>query len=474
MLKRFYDREICLKIIHKMIHKMSDNLKTKELFYDEEFYEESYIKMIEKDPAMIHKIPDNLKTKEFYLKLIKEDGSFIQYIEPMDEDFYIDAVKINPNILCFLPVSKRTKNVYIESLRHSGISINYICEIDEDVINILLETENFGEDFLYKIPEKYKTKELCDIALKYNPKSFEYVPDVYKTRKMCLDVLSKSGSMIHFVPQSLLKYTINNVEVQDTELISTAIKNDPYILIDLMANYNITHELYIDALKNEPSLLKYIPKEIKDVELCNVSVDGNGSMLEYVPKEIQTYDMCIKAVIDNPLMLEYCNNKTLELCIIAASVNSKSLIFVPEEFKTSLKFYSKLFKMNPKTISMIPEEFITQKMCNIAIYNNPSMLNIIPIKYRIDLLCAHSLYHESYDNVLPHIPKDIQTNSLFYNSVKDKLHDLTIVPKDKLIHIIKSHSNIIDDYRYLQELIPNYNMNVFTFGIGMLIGLFWR
>ena len=107
-------------------------------------------------------------------------------------------------------------------------------------------------DYMKFLPEKYKTKELCDIAVKENPVALKYVPEDMITPDLCESVVKENG-------------------------------------------YN----------------LKDVPFKHRTEEICEMAIKDNGYALRYVPSSQRTFEICDAAFAD----VRADNDKWKDLCL---------------------------------------------------------------------------------------------------------------------------------------------------------------
>ena len=53
---------------------------------------------------------------------------------------------------------------------------------------------------LEAVPDYFKTRKMCNDAVKKRPWQLKYVPDYFKTQEMCNDVVEKVSWALEYVP----------------------------------------------------------------------------------------------------------------------------------------------------------------------------------------------------------------------------------------------------------------------------------
>jgi hypothetical protein len=174
------------------------------------------------------------------------------------------------------------------------------------------------------IPNKYKTKELCEISVKKNGLTLSLVPDKYKTEELCLEAIKQNGRTLYHIPKHL----------RTKELCELAVKQNGYVLPYVPLEYE-TLELCKLAIQNNGDSLRYVPKYLITKELCELAVRNDGYSLQYVPDKYIDYNLCLEAVKQNGLALQDVpiKLKTQELCELAVRQNEWTLDSVPDKLK---------------------------------------------------------------------------------------------------------------------------------------------
>ncbi len=174
------------------------------------------------------------------------------------------------------------------------------------------------------VPEKYMTKDLCITAVKQNGQALGYVPDKYKTYDVCLTAATQHGGAIQFVPE----------EHKTFELCLVAVLNYSDAIIWVPEKHK-TYELCLAAVTTMGVALRDVPDKHKTLELCKVAVTNYGWAIKDVPDKYKTYELCLLAVSNTGFALEYIpeKHKTYELCLKAVT-----------------PFYNMLKQNDPQTI----------------------------------------------------------------------------------------------------------------------------
>lgn len=206
------------------------------------------------------------------------------------------------------------------------------------------------------IPNHMRSFELCEIAVRQNPRAIQFVPPQYQDAKPLLYklILKENGTLLKSIP----------MEERTQELCSIAVHQNVFALQSVPSQY-LTEEFMLLAISREldrehcpifemvaelyatptvcraavlrhPMALQWVPKHLLTAELCNLAIltnsncnyNNNGNAIRYIPPEFQTPEMCKIAVSWNAMNLEWVSVQTPELCKFAISMCSQAFTFV--------------------------------------------------------------------------------------------------------------------------------------------------
>ena len=288
----------------------------------------------------------------------------IQFMDEADNNVSLDYIEQNWNILepiClwlndlkFIPEKYRTKELCELVIKQNGIALEFIPKelITEELCELAVKQNGWSLDF---VPEYLKTKEMCKLAVKQSGWAIKYVPEEYITKEMCELAVKNDGYALQYVPEKLITEELCELAVKNDgriiffikkyltpELCKLAVENDGKALFSI-PEHLITEYICKRAVEQNGDSLQYVPEKLKTEELCKIAVQQNGLILCHVLYNMRTEELCELAVKNDGNALKYVsyNMRTEELCKIAVENNGDSLRYVPEEFKGQLKQYIK-------------------------------------------------------------------------------------------------------------------------------------
>jgi hypothetical protein len=238
--------------------------------------------------------------------------------------------------LSFIPGKFLSAKLYMMALPHILLNDSY---------------NHWTVAFLKRIPDKYKTLELCLATVRQDAFALESVPDELRSAEICLAAVQQEGSMLRETPE----------KEKIASLCLTAVKKDGCALHYVPA-YLKTPTLCKIAVRQEGAALEYVPKELKTAELCCTAVGKCGRALKFVPENLKTPEMCLMAVREEGYALQYVpeNLKTTELCRAAVIESSWAFKWVPENLLSAEMFRA------ANRCSPVPQEVIDDMLTPVG------------------------------------------------------------------------------------------------------------
>ena len=268
------------------------------------------------------------------------------------------------------------------------------------------------------IPEEYRTKELCELAVKQNGQALQLVPEELRIKELCEIAAKQDGLSLYFVPE----------ELKTKKIYELAVQNNGYAL-EYVPEELRTPELCAIAVQNNGEALEYVPIKLRTKELCKLAVKENGFALEYVTEHLMTPELCESSVKNNALALEYIPEelKTKELCELVVKNNGYALQYIPEHLKTK-ELFKLAVQSNGNALDCVPKELRTKELCELAIQNNGYALKFVLEHLITQELCELAIQNSGY--ALQYVPEHLKTKELCKLAVKQNKNVLHIIPKE--------------------------------------------
>ena len=321
------------------------------------------------------------KTVEQYVQMMLADPNTRRSVpEELHEDPQIQAA-------CRKIVLEDTALLYWEKVPWSMLSEETCIEV--------VETEESGSEVLEYIPSGWRTRAVCEAAIKRNCDNMRYVP----------------------------------FGTWDQELLDMAFRTDPAEASSSMFFSHVPDHLFSDwicdtIIAHCPEELQDLPKERRTLERCLDAVKRRGVMLKAVPRNLMTEEVCLAAVGEDGAALEYVPDELRTRAVCEAALNSKTLAWCPPRERASKEFYyerdpllgDRDWRRHPLT--HIPEEILTEEMCLAAVTRAGQALYHVPEKFRTPRVCEAAVRNDPA--AIEDVPEALRTEELISLSQQAK------------------------------------------------------
>jgi hypothetical protein len=353
--------------------------------------------------------PNEISLKTFTKYLVNTDSSFYEkklhlwkkfisnenetekliLSDDLPEEIYKLAVEYNKTYLANIPEKYRTKEICELSLYNTP---------DQVILDIVLKS-------LQDTLNKEETFQLCKNSLNINGLNIKHVPEEYKTNIELLTLAVKNkGTVIEkFVPEELITKELCELAL---ETFSTT------DIIQSFPEQYRTYEMYKLAMKNNSFPLNEIPKKHKTKEMYEIAVRSKGRNIKYVPIEYTSKEMYIDSLhSSHGFSIKYIPFSE-ELYTLAIEINKYIVNYIPRkffdkfpnlydvifqnglignfevpEFLESQEFYNDIVQKKKYTLEFVPEKYRTKELCELAFSTNEHSLQSVPDKLRTIEFC---------------------------------------------------------------------------------------
>lgn len=247
-------------------------------------------------------------------------------------------------------------------------TLNFLNSIPSEDMTLGLAERIFVKEpeLFYRIPDKFKDRDLCDTAVRYDGSYLKYVPEAMKTWELCMKAIRRSPYAIAHLPVSMknpetyLRLVRENP--RNLKGIPRANRTSEMCRIAFDNTYgkNKTDYSVISAL-TDPSMLYRVfreqddPKKIRflmdilphDATLITPkvaleAVRKNGEVLNSVPSHSITAEVAEAAVMNWPEAIQWVPRKlrTPDICLRAATCQRELSVYVPDKIAKERNIYS--------------------------------------------------------------------------------------------------------------------------------------
>lgn len=247
------------------------------------------------------------------------------------------------NILKNIKISK-TQEHHLKLIKSNRKNFHRIAKkhLTEDFLLTIIDKDRWATELFEEQSESFYIK-----ALKVNAYVFQYFK--LKNFTLCKLAVSLSSGNIEYVPKDILNYEIASIALT---------KKDEYM--------------------NE-SLLKFIPSNLIDYNLCLKAVNQYGENLEFVPDIFHTPELLQCSISQKPNAIKFTKKQSPELISICLENDEKYSSFEIENVKEkNYEFYLKAIALKKCKLNDVPLKFRTSEICLSAVKNNGEDLKHVP------------------------------------------------------------------------------------------------
>lgn len=361
----------------------------------------SYVEYIKEDFSNINKIPKKFQNNNFYNMLPKDD---------------IDISKVDPRIM--------TEHLCCLAIDKSHEAIKYI-------------------------PEHLFTEKVCRQIIRMDPLAITCIPPDKLTADICISVLEKNPNTLHTImnlnldQHVLERIIVHQIEsgkhfsfdILTPELCLGILKRKSSFYKRIPARFR-TPEFHIKMVKNFPLLLSKINTDELTKEICDAAFESSVNVFRLIPLKFTDENMILKAI----------------------EADEKNMIIVPEDMKTP-KIFELGIKKTWSTIKYIPNNLLTEELAIIALLNSDRSYSHIPQglqikKYLYNYYCTENYKNYSFKEkclwFLKNIPESLMTEKIYDIMVNNDNTILNYIPSRR-----QSKSFTIDVDAFLDKIITN-------------------
>ena len=139
-------------------------------------------------------------------------------------------------------------------------------------------------------------------------------------------------------------------------------------------------EICMIAIRNIPNAIRWIPRKILTLEMCQTVVQKNGLLLKYIPMIYRIYSICLTAVTNCSKAFKFVPiplRKMQEISLITMSNCLSNIKYLPEPYKTNC-ICSDVVNYDGLLLAYVPLKKINFKICLDAYKNNNLAADFMP------------------------------------------------------------------------------------------------
>lgn len=372
-------------------------------------------KAVERDGRALQYVPHSLLSSELFSKAAKNTPEAIMCVpqELMNVDMCLEAIAYFPEAIRYIPKGKRCYQECFDAVSGDGQMLVYAMESFRGNCNIIEAALSNDGTALRHLPKQYVTPEYCHMAVSENGAALEFVPDTFLTPSLVRLALSREKED---APEPVLKYVPERL--MDKDFFLQAVRQNGAALA-YVPEASRSEDLCLTALMTaSPDLVEAnVPDSLKGTVLPVVakvrSYTENvmtGARISVVPEEYRTRAMYEESVRRDPSeypgVPDHFRTRALRDIVLDQPEGLQYIPFgerTPEACRTAVSEC-------PKNIRYVPDKFVSDELCVLAIEKEPMVLESLPLARRTPLLClkAVSLNPEA----MAYVPRDTDIEGL--------------------------------------------------------------
>lgn len=225
-------------------------------------------------------------------------------------------------------------------------TLNFLNSIPSEDMTLGLAERIFVKEpeLFYRIPDKFKDRELCDTAVRYDGSYLKYVPEAMKTWELCMKAIRRSPYAIAHLPVSM--------------------KNP---------------ETYLRLVRENPRNLKGIPRANRTSEMCRIAFDNTYGK--------NKTDYSVISALTDPSMLYRVfreQDDPKKIRFLMDILPHDAALITP---KVALEAVRK----NGEVLNSVPSHSITAEVAEAAVRNWPEAIQWVPRKLRTPDICLRAV-----------------------------------------------------------------------------------
>lgn len=200
----------------------------------------------------------------------------------------------------------------------------------------------------------------------------------------------------------LKKYKIDTL---DEDTVMKIINIDPDSDVVLFINYDHVvkdYHIYEQMVDKSVFMFQHIPKHKLRRRLCNTAFERNVLSMYYIPDKYITRDMVLKFVKD------------------IGDDRDDWMTVIPERYK-DIEYYDYIARYRHKCFNLIPQEFRTKKLYDIAIVSSPTNLQYVPDRYMSYKNCFYCVTMNS--ECIQWVPHDMLNEEICLISLHNNVNN---------------------------------------------------
>ena len=201
------------------------------------------------EKGLLSDLSEEYRTYEVCKIAVEANPKNLLYVpkKHLTKEIYTIAVKGEPSFAYTVPRNKLTEEICIEALKHLNVKLNWV-------------------------PRRLRTAEVCHAGIEKEKGALKIVPSRSRSYSLCLKAVKYDGANLKFVPRDKL----------NDQLCVAAIMQHPQAK-QFVPEDNMTPAVYKAMIQQKLILLRDVPFELIDAEMCKIALSVATKSSDVVP-----------------------------------------------------------------------------------------------------------------------------------------------------------------------------------------------
>lgn len=292
----------------------------------------------------------------------------------------------------------------------------------QKTVAVCLEAVAADGAVLCHVPERLRTRELCEVAVHNRPLAIFSVPETVLDEPLVVKAVSAHGALLRHVPEPLRTEQVCVAAVEaggEIDFVPSALRTEAIALALVRSGRSLIRALTAPrteavcraAVARDGSELGHVPQSLRSPALCVLAVKTRPEAVSHWPAAYRRSEPHLVAAVEaNPQVLRCLekDEKTWEVCRAAVRRLGMMLSAVPAEQRDEDLYEAAVSATEAWwSVEFLPPEARSPQVLHAALRRDPGQLRHVPHPELTPELCAIAV-EAGGDQVWRLVPKDIR------------------------------------------------------------------
>lgn len=289
-------------------------------------------------------------------------------------------------------------------------------------VAVCLEAVAINGAVLRHVPERLRTRDLCEVAVHNHPSAIFGVPETVLDEPLVVKAVSAHGKLLRHLPEQLRTEQVCIAAVEaggEIDFVPAALRTEAIALALVRSGCSLMHALTAPrteavcraAVARDGSELGHVPQSLRSPALCVLAVKTKPDAIRHWPAVYRRSEPHLVAAVEaNPEVLRCLekHEKTWEVCRAAVRRCGTLFAAVPVELRDDDVWEAAVSATShPCSVEHLPPEARTPQVLHAALHRDPRQLRDVPHPELTPEMCAIAV-EAGGDQIWRLVPEDIR------------------------------------------------------------------